>query len=135
MLDIFLKLTAQMLEVDLIESCTAQSASRAMWSCATLSKHMPDSEEPYLYERLVDFYHQISGVLLTSQLSPSDCSYAMWAMAKFGYTLDQGSFDFLALALAGMLPDDGDNSDQLGHDSVNQSDTKLVVKALWSCAR
>ena len=113
-----MQLTAQMLEVGLIESCTATSASRAMWSCASL---LPLSTgDSFLYERQVDFFHQLSGVLLTSQLTSTDCSSAMWAMARCGYVLDRGVFDFLAEKLSGML---------------ENANSRLVARALWACAK
>ena len=119
--DIYLKLTAQMQEVEVIENCSASSASRAMWSCAVLLQQLPsEADESFLHERQVDFYHQLSGILLTSHLSPTDCSSAMWAMAKCGYALDKGCFDFLAQKLAEML---------------EISSTRLVAQALWSCAK
>ena len=111
-----------MLEAEILESCSASSASRAMWSCAVLLQQMPSDsgDESYVYERQVDMYHQLSGVLLTSTLSPTDCASAMWAMAKANYALDKGCFDFLAQKLAGML---------------EETSTKLVAQAIWSCAK
>lgn len=121
--DIYFELTANMLEADIIESCTPSSASRAMWACAVLLQLIPsDHDEPFC-ERQVDLFHQLSGILLTtSKLSPSDCSCAMWAMAKTGYALDKGCFDYLAKRL----------SDMLEHSTIN---TRTVATAVWACAK
>lgn len=111
-----------MLEADILDECSASSASRAMWSSATLLQEIPpDCDESFkFYQRQVDLFHQLSGVLLTSPLSPTDCSSAMWAMAKSTYALDKGCFDFIAQRLATML---------------EMSNVRLVAQALWSCSK
>lgn len=109
--------TAQMLEDNVVESCTASSASRAMWSCAVLLSLKGAS---FLNERQVDLFHQMGGKLLMSPLTPTDISNAMWAIARCEYVLDRGLFDFLADNLSGML---------------ESSNTRLVAQALWACAK
>ena len=141
-----------MLESDIIESCTASSASRAMWSCAVLLQQIPaDSDESFVHERQIDLYHQLSGVLLSSQLTSTDCSCAMWAMAKTGYALDKvsdfppilsfltlepmsnrdsypclflnkGCFDYLARTLSRSI-------------ETSPVSTRLVAQALWACGK
>lgn len=102
----------------MVESCTASSASRAMWSCAVLLSLKGGAN--FLHERQVDLFHQMGGILLMSQLTPTDISNAMWAMARCEYVLDRGLFDFLAEKLSGML---------------ESSNTRLVAQALWACAK
>eukprot|EP00956_Cyclotella_meneghiniana_P022260 scaffold41844_cov46-Cyclotella_meneghiniana.AAC.3 len=120
--DVYFELTATMLEADIIQSCTPSSASRAMWACAVLIQLIPsNSDESVFYERQVDLFHQLSGILLmTSNLSSSDCSGAMWSMAKTGYALDKGCFDYLAKRLSSIL---------------EHSNTRTVAQAVWACAK
>jgi hypothetical protein len=119
---VFNSLTDQMLDEDILMSCTPSSASRAMWSCSMLLSLNQNGKSENSY-KLVDLFHQLSPLLLSSSsLSSTDISSAMWAMAKSEYIIDRGIFDQLAEAMAsdGML---------------KQSNTRLVSQALWSCGK
>ncbi|KAL7540172.1 hypothetical protein ACHAXR_009919 [Thalassiosira sp. AJA248-18] len=134
---VFISLTDQMAEEDILESCTPSSASRAMWSCAMLlsldeaSNHGAKqneftpgsfSGESFLHERQVDLFHTLAPLLLFTPLSPTDTSCAMWAMAKAEYVIDRGLFDQLASSLA-------------SEDMLELSNTRLISQALWSCGK
>ena len=119
---VFNALTDQMMDEDLLMSCTPSSASRAMWSCSMLLSLNQSGKSENSY-KLVDLFHQLSPLLLSSSsLSSTDISCVMWAMAKSEYIIDRGIFDQLAEAMAsdGML---------------RQSNTRLVSQALWSCGK
>lgn len=121
---VFNSLTDQMMAEDLLMSCTPSSASRAMWSCSMLLSLNQSGKSENSF-KLVDLFHQLSPLLLSSSsssLSSTDISSAMWAMAKSEYIIDGGIFDQLAEAMAsdGML---------------KQSNTRLVSQALWSCGK
>lgn len=126
---VFIALTDQMTDDGIIGTCTPSSASRAMWSCATLLS-LEDSdnlasdyyETSYLHERQIDLFHQLSPLLLSSSLSPTDISGAMWAIAKIEYMVDKGIFDELACLMA-------------SNKILQLSNTRLVSQALWSCGR
>lgn len=118
--EIFTLLTDQMTE-DILDSCTASSASRTMWSCAMLLSLDGAGTAMNTY-KLIDLFHQISPLLLSSSLSPTYVSGAMWAMAKSEYVVDKGIFDYLAQSAA---------SDEM----LQRSNTRIVSQALWSCAK
>jgi hypothetical protein len=111
-----------------LESCTPSSASRAMWSCAMLLSQdengsgLRTAGTAMNTYKLIDLFHQLAPLLLTSSLSPTSISGAMWAMAKSGYVVDRGVFDYLAQTISsdGMLL---------------RSNTRVVSQALWSCAK
>ncbi|KAL3826695.1 hypothetical protein ACHAXA_001218 [Cyclostephanos tholiformis] len=118
---LFNSLTDHMMEDDILSSCTPSSASRAMWSCSMLlSLHEAGSSRNNY--KLVDLFHQLSPLLLSSSLSSTDISNAMWAMAKSEYVIDKGIFDHLAKCMA-------------SDETLQQSNTKLVAQALWSCGK
>lgn len=118
--ELFTSLTDQMTE-DILDSCTASSASRTMWSCAMLLSLDGAGTAMNTY-KLIDLFHQISPLLLSSSLSPTYVSGAMWAMAKSEYVVDKGIFDHLAQSAA---------SDEM----MQRSNTRIVSQALWSCAK
>jgi hypothetical protein len=118
---VFNSLADQMMEDDIISSCTPSSASRTMWSCSMLLS-LDDAGSCENHYKLVDLFHQLSPVLLSSSLSSTDISSAMWAMAKSEYVIDRGIFDQLAESMA---------SDEI----LKQSNTRLVSQALWSCGK
>ncbi|KAL9185229.1 hypothetical protein ACHAXT_003006 [Thalassiosira profunda] len=129
--DVFVALTSQILEGYILESCSASSASRAMWSCAMLLSLEEDTSNKgsdfapggsYLQERQVDLFHQLAPQLLYSPMSPTDASCAMWAWAKMDYAIDRGIFDTLAESLA-------------ANDLLEKANTRLVSQALWACAK
>jgi hypothetical protein len=118
---VFNSLADQMMEDDIISSCTPSSASRTMWSCSMLLS-LDNAGSCENHYKLVDLFHQLSPVLLSSSLSSTDISSAMWAMAKSEYVIDRGIFDQLAESMA---------SDEI----LKQSNTRLVSQALWSCGK
>ncbi|KAL3766550.1 hypothetical protein ACHAW5_000785 [Stephanodiscus triporus] len=118
---VFNSLTSQMMEDDIILSCTPSSASRTMWSCSVLLS-LGDAGTSGNTYKLVDLFHQLSPLLLSSSLSSTDISSAMWAMAKSEYVIDRGIFDQLAKSMASDI-------------MLKQSNTRLVSQALWSCGK
>jgi hypothetical protein len=118
---VFNALTDHMMEDDIVFSCTPSSASRSMWSVSMLLSLQDAGSSGNTY-KLIDLFHQLSPLLLSSSLSPTDISNAMWAMAKSEYVIDKGIFDHLAKCMA---------SDEM----LRQSNTKLISRALWSCGK
>lgn len=123
--DVFIALIDQMMDDDIIESCAPRSASRALWSCAmllSLDDVVGNANRKHEFAlKQVDLFHQLSPkLLLTSSLSPTDISSAMWAMGKAEYAIDQGIFDQLSESLA-------------SDDMLTRSSTRLVSQALWAC--
>ena len=142
---VFISLIDQMVEEEILESCTPSSASRALWSCAMImsldevGRHIEESYQTpgefalgssslftatssFLHERQIDLFHQLAPLLLSSSLSPTDTSSAMWAMAKAEYVIDQGIFDQLAETMAST-------------DMLDRANTRLVSQALWACGK
>lgn len=83
--DVFVALTDQILESISESSFTASSASRVMWSTSVLLSL--DGVGDQHDGRRIDLFHQLSPMLLSSQLSPTDVSCAMYSMAKTNYVL------------------------------------------------
>ncbi|KAL7435992.1 hypothetical protein ACHAXM_004953 [Skeletonema potamos] len=118
--DVFIALTDQILEKISDDSVTASSASRVMWSTSVLLSL--DEAGDQHDGRHIDLFHQLSPILLSSHLSPTDLSCAMYAIAKTNYVFDRGVFDFLAEELA---------SDEI----LERSNTRLVSQAVWACGK
>ena len=82
--NVFIALTDQILENISDDSFTASSAaSRAMWSTSVLLSL--DEAGDQHDGRHIDLFHQLSPLLLSSPLSPTDLSCAMYAIAKTNY--------------------------------------------------
>ena len=101
-----------------MESYADSSASRAMWSSAILlsqdeSGDCQTAGTAMNTYKLIDLFHQLTPLLLSSSLSPTHVTGAMWAMAKAGYVVDTGVFDHLAQLAA---------SDEMLH----RSNTRVV---------
>ena len=81
---VFLALTDQILEnISDDDSFTASSASRVMWSTSVLLSL--DEAGAQHDGRHIDLFHQLSPILLSSHMSPTDLSCAMYAIAKTNY--------------------------------------------------
>ncbi len=80
---VFLCLTDQILDNISDDSFTASSASRVMWSTSVLLSL--DEAGDQHDGRHIDLFHQLSPILLSSHLSPTDLSCAMYAIAKTNY--------------------------------------------------
>ena len=83
---VFLALTDQILEV-IEDSFTASSASRVMWSTSVLLS-LDEAGEQH-DGRHIDLFHQLSPILLSSHMSPTDLSCAMYAIAKTNYVFGE----------------------------------------------
>lgn len=81
--DVFIALTDQILENVSDDSVTASSASRVMWSTSVLLSL--DEAGDQHDGRHIDLFHQLSPILLSSHLTPTDLSCAMYAIAKTNY--------------------------------------------------
>ncbi len=80
---VFLCLTDQILDSISDDSFSASSASRVMWSTSVLLSL--DEAGDQHDGRHIDLFHQLSPILLSSHLSPTDLSCAMYAIAKTNY--------------------------------------------------
>mmetsp|Transcript_19506 Transcript_19506/g.28729 ORF Transcript_19506/g.28729 Transcript_19506/m.28729 type:complete len:443 (+) Transcript_19506:54-1382(+) len=185
---ILVALTNRMLQYDIMESCTASSASRMLWSFTTLlslngyydyngimknskinnddsnnnvvvgnnngndddedneatsslttTAFIPSSNNAdNMHERQGELFHKLGGILLSSQLTPVDATYAMWAMAKASYAADMGIFDHLSEVVArGFEDDDDDEQDKKNtlNAAVASLSVRQVSQALWACGR
>ncbi|KAK1740585.1 hypothetical protein QTG54_008680 [Skeletonema marinoi] len=118
--NVFIALTDQILENISDDSFTASSASRVMWSTSVLLS-MDEAGDQH-DGRHIDLFHQLSPILLSSHLSPTDLSCAMYAIAKTNYVFDRGVFDFLAEELA-------------SDESLEHANTRLISQAVWACGK
>ena len=134
--DVFSALTNRMMDDDILDICSAGSASRAMWSVAKIcslneagkshivsfyrkrNEHAQGGE----YQQVFELFDRLAPVLLLPLLSPTDTSMAMWAMAKAEYVEEKGIFDHLAQALA-------------SEEMLQRSNTRLISQAMWSCGK
>jgi len=87
---VFIALTDQILENVSDDSFTASSASRVMWSTSVLLSL--DEAGDQHDGRHIDLFHQLSPLLLSSHLSPTDLSCAMYAIAKTNYVFGKSQF-------------------------------------------
>ncbi len=124
---VFASLTDKMTEDDILDNCTASSASRAMWASAFLLSQVASGDcrtagtAMNAYKQ-IDLFHQLTPLLLSSSLSPTCITGAMWAMAKAEYVVDKGVFVHLAQLAA-------------SDDMLHRSNTRVVSQALWACAK
>jgi hypothetical protein len=88
---VFVGLTDQILENISQDSFTASSASRVMWSASVLLSL--DEAGDQHDGRHIDLFHQLSPLLLSSHLSATDLSCAMYAIAKTDYVFGK-SYSF-----------------------------------------
>ena len=124
-------LGCRVLQPDIVQHCSAKSASKIVWSFAVLLGNTTTSQDPILSftnEKLrrqqVDILEKFGVALLSSsRLSATDTSRAMWAMAKASYPLDKGIFDHLANHLASFLT------------KKDLPRVRLVSEALWACGK
>lgn len=130
-IEVMLALANRMMEADIVRTCTPSSASRVLWSFTKLLSIVEDGNDDFavkdareaeLVDKLFELFQSLSGIMLSSQLTPVDCSAAMWAMAKASYPLDMGVFDHLA--------------EKLSEDTMlERSGISVVAKALWAAGR
>jgi len=137
--EVFSKVRDRILEDDILESCSPSSASRFLWSYATLTSlrqkkgnnpvpgvagsiMAQDIDAGKRSELDLQIFHKVSPILLSTQLTPVDVSSAMWAMGKISYNLDLGIFDHLADLLASEF-------------MLSRATTKHLSQALWACGR
>eukprot|EP00978_Attheya_sp_CCMP212_P007774 scaffold18109_cov54-Attheya_sp.AAC.1 len=73
-------------------------------------------------EQLFELFHNLGGILLSSQLTPVDASSALFAYGKANYALDMGIVDHLAEVLACDF-------------MLERATTRQVAQALWACGR
>jgi hypothetical protein len=73
-------------------------------------------------EQLFELFHNLGGILLSSQLTPVDVSSALFAYGKANYALDMGIVDHLAEVLACDF-------------MLERATTRQVSQALWACGR
>jgi len=118
--EVIYNLSCRMRDVDIISNCSPSSASRFLWSFTML---VESGEEDLVFkEVLFETFQALGGIMLSSQLTHTDISNTMWAMAKASYSLDMGIFDHLAEALS--------------QDSMlERANTRQLSQALWACGK
>jgi len=121
---VMMKLADRIMENDIVGQCSPSSASRMLWSFTVLISLFDEEDENIsgLRDKQFQLFQSLGGIMLSSQLTPMDCSRAMWAMAKASYPLDMAVFDHLAVRLA-------------VDEMLERSSVRQISEALWACGR
>lgn len=118
--EILLKIGNCLLEDEKVDDCSPKIASRILATFTALvvlqEKHSSES----LMELKQELFYSYGGHLLSSKLSPTEISSALYAYAKANYVQDRGVFDHLVNLLA---------------SSRQECSSRQLSQTIWSCGK
>ena len=109
---------------NIMDQCSASSASRMLWSVTMLlSLDTSCEKDEELRNLQAELFQKLSPTLLIKSLKPVDSTSAIWSMAKASYGSDLGIFDHLTEYLT---------SDER---RMEISSAKQLSQSLWACGK
>jgi len=111
---------SRLMEPEYVDACSPKLASRILATFTSLIESEKHSPTESLIQIKQDLFHNYGGHLLSSSLSPSEISSALYAYAKGNYLRDMGVFDHLVSLLAA---------------SRHECTVRQLSQSLWSCGK
>jgi hypothetical protein len=118
--EILLSIGNCLLEDDMVDDCSPNTASRILTTFTSLLALEEDHSSESLNELKQDLFYSYGGHLLSSKLSPAAISNALCAYANANYVQDRGVFDHLVNLLASLK---------------EKSSSRQLSESLWSCGK
>lgn len=109
-----------LLDTNISDACSPKMASRILATFTALVS-LDEQDLPEATVQVTkDLFHYYGGHLLSSSLSPTEVSSALYAYAKASYIQDMGVFDHLVNLLASM---------------AKSCTSRQLSQSLWSCGK